>query len=116
MKSQFNQLIEKLRSDNPETYENSYGELQNYTATHFNELIELMKVETDPSMRSKFIELIGDSNKKESIQVLAEELKSKHRIVRSWAWNYLNNHLEYEQAKKVAQVYKQENPNEDFYN
>ena len=110
---EFNECIEMLRSSDSMTYEDGYHWLQGYLNTYIDELIQLMLHEENPDMKSKFVELVGGSKNSKVIPFLEAELKSPHGEVRSWAYSSLS-YFENPEAEKIAEKFKNENPNEDF--
>jgi hypothetical protein len=109
----FDECIEMIRSSDPLTYEDGYHWLQGYLIDYIDELIQLMLRETDPNMRSKFVELVGNSKNPRVIPVLEAELKSPHSEVRSWAYSSLS-YFENSAATRFAENFRREHPNEDF--
>ncbi len=112
-KPEFNECIEMLRSTDPMTYEDGYHWLQGYLDKYIDELIQLVLNEENPDMRAKFVELVGNSKIPKVIPLLEAELKNTHREVRSWAYNSLC-YFENSQAEKLAEKFKEENPDEEF--
>ena len=112
-KPEFNECIEMLRSANPMTYEDGYHWLQGYLDKYIDELIQLMLNEEKSEMRGKFVELVGNSKNPKVIPFLEAELRNPHREVRSWAYSSLR-YFENPQAEKLAEKFKEENPNEEF--
>ena len=96
------------------TYEEGYSWLLGNVDEHFAKLVSLMRAEEDPGMRGKFVEILGDSTKKEVIAILESELASPHRDVRFWAHSQLE-YSDYSEANEIAKKYKEENPSEDWY-
>ena len=109
----FEKCIKMLLSNDPLEYEDGYHWLQGYLDEYIDELVDLMLKQSDPDRRSKFVELLGDSRNPKVIPVLANELKSPYREVRSWAYSSLF-YFENAEAFKIAEKFKFENPNEDF--
>jgi hypothetical protein len=105
---EFDECIEMLRSSDSLTYEDGYHWLQGYLDKYIDELVQLMFRETDPSMRSKFVELVGNSKNPKVIPFLEAELKSHHSEVSSLLY------FENLEAMKIAECFRKENPNEDF--
>ena len=58
---EFHDCVEMLRSRDAMTYEDGYHWLQGYLLDHIDDLLELMATATDPTDRSRFVELVGDS-------------------------------------------------------
>lgn len=95
------------------TYEDGYGWLQGYLDSHFEHLVTLMQKESDFDMRARFVELLGDSKRKEAIPILEQELESPSREVRSWAYSSLL-YFEDSVAVDIAESFKNGNSKEDF--
>ena len=112
-KPEFNKCIVMLRSDDSMTYEEVYHWLQGHIKEHLDELIRLMLAEDDPKMRSKFVELVGDSQDITVIPYIEKELQHYNREVRAWAYNSLMNFEEIS-AIAIAKKFKENNPEEDF--
>ena len=109
----FHQCITMLRSPDPMTYEDGYQWMQGYLSDYIDELISLMKSESVPDIRAKFVELIGDSQLQAAIPVLEEELKSPHSEVRQWAYSslqYFEDHI----ANQIAERFRLTHPHEEF--
>jgi hypothetical protein len=111
-KPEFDECIEMLRSSDPMTYEDGYQWLQGYLDDYIDELVQLMLGETDPEMRAKFVELVGDSKNPKVIRFIEAELKSPHREVRGWAYSSLV-YFENLEAERLAEKFKKEHPDED---
>ena len=112
-KPEFNKCIVMLRSDDSMTYEEVYHWLQGHIKEHLDELIRLMLAEDDPKMRSKFVELVGDSQDITVIPYIEKELQHHNREVRAWAYNSLM-YFEEISAIAIAKKFKENNPEEDF--
>jgi len=112
---QFDQSIQMLRSADPMTYEDGYHSLQGENLIRYApQIVGLLQSEVDPDMRAKFVELIGDADLPEHIQLLVQELSHPHREVRFWAYNQLSL-SRHGSAKREAQEYQRSHPEEDFY-
>ena len=111
--AEFNEIIALLRSDDPMTYEEGFHSLKGRVDEALDKLIELEQMETDEKMRSRLVELIGESTEPSAIELLKSELDSPYYEVRMWAYSALC-YSDSEEAKKLAQHYKVENPDEDF--
>ncbi|WP_221031930.1 HEAT repeat domain-containing protein [Actomonas aquatica] len=109
----FEECVGMLRSKDPMTYEDGYQWLQGFLSTHFKDIVVLMQKEQDEDIRSKFVELVGDSKRSEAIPILEAELKSDLMAVRSWAYSSLL-YFEDPVAEKIAEEFRAQNPNEDF--
>lgn len=109
----FDKCVEMIRSSDPSTYEDGYQWLQGCLNDYIDELAQLMLRETDPNMRSKFVELVGNSKNPRVIPLLEAELKSPHSEVRGWAYSSLC-YFENSEAKRIAENFRIEHPNEDF--
>ena len=97
------------------TYEDGFQWLQGPNLHQYiHQIAELMQLEHDPEMRSKFVELVGYADLFEYIPVLVEQLSHDSRDVRFWAYNQLSL-SEHEIAKAHAARYMQNHPEEDFY-
>lgn len=112
-KNEFNECIEMLRSNDPIIYEDGYHWLQGNLHKHIEELIQLMLNEKNPDMKSKFVELLGNSKNPIVIPYLEVELKNPHVDVRSWAYSSLR-YFENPEAEKLADIFKDKNPDETF--
>lgn len=112
-RAEFNQCLQMLCSDDKCTYEDGYDWMLDYLEQNLDKLINLMRREKNPEMRSRFIELIGESKNPKVITCLKEELLHEDCEVRSWAYATLL-YLEDPQAHKIARQYKDQNPNEKF--
>lgn len=109
----FDACIEMLRSPDSLTYEEGYHWLKGRLDDHLDELVESMLGETDPGMRSRLVELAGESGNPKLIPLLESELRSPYAEVRSFAYSsllYFGN----PEATKIAQVFSEQNPDEDF--
>jgi HEAT repeat protein len=95
------------------TYEEGYAWLQNYLDDHLDEIVDLMENEADPEMRSRLVEIVGDSKNPRIIPKLQEELKNPNRKVRMWAYNSLA-YLGDSTASAIAAEFEKDNPDEDF--
>jgi len=72
-----------------------------------------MLAEKDPRMRSKFVEVVGDSQIKKVIPYLLKELEHEHYEVRAWAYNSLI-YFEDTEAEELAKKHAENNPSEPF--
>ncbi|WMS88812.1 HEAT repeat domain-containing protein [Pleionea litopenaei] len=111
---EFAEVVELLKSKDAMTYEDGYFSLLGNVDRYLAELVALMQAEAEPSMRGKYIELLGDCSTKEVIPILEAELSSSHREVRFWAYSQLA-HNDHPEAKEISRKYKEDNPNEDWY-
>jgi len=102
-----------LRSSDPMTYEDGYHWLQGYLDDYLGDLIKLMQKETDPVMRSKFVELVGNSKDQQVIPLLEAELGSSSSEVRGWAYSSLL-YFENPDATKIAENFRKKNPDEEY--
>lgn len=109
----FEECIKMLYSSDSMTYEDGYQWLQGYLGSRFDDIVAMMQGEENADMRSKLVELVGDSKVPEAIPHLEHELTSKHREVRSWAYSSLL-HFGSETAAQIARVFKDQHPDEDF--
>ena len=110
---EFSESIEMLRSRDPMVYEDGFHWLIGHCDAYIDELIELMVAEAKPSIRGKFVEVIGHSRNEKVIPFLEEELKHENSEVRSWAYSALC-YFENITAEKIALEFKKNNPNEEF--
>lgn len=111
---EFQEAIEMFRSKDSMTYEEGYHWLLGDVDNHFEKLVSLMQSESEPGMRGKLIELLGESTNKNVVPILAAELTSPIRDVRFWAHSQLEN-SGFTEANEIAKKYKEQNPNEDWY-
>ena len=109
----FKECVEMIRSKDSMTYEDGYHWLQGHLDNHLDDLILLMQRENDPSMRGRFLELIGDSKNPTVIPVLEVELRNESSEVRSWAYSSLC-YFENPVAESLAMKFRAENPDEEF--
>ena len=112
-RAEFIECVAMLRSTDAMTYEEGYHWLQGYLVEYIDDLIALMLNEKEPRMRSKFVEVVGDSQLKKVIPYMVTELEHEHREVRSWAYNSLV-YFEDAEAEAIAKEYARCQPNEDF--
>ena len=111
---QFHEAVQMLRSDDPMTYEEGYHWLQGENLEHYvHRIVELLQAETDPRMRGRFVELVGDADMIEYIPVLAQELSHASREVRHWAYNGLSL-SEHTAGRDRAERFRATHPDEDF--
>ena len=110
---EFNQCIDMIRSQDSMTYEEGYHWLQGYIKVYLNDLLSLLKVESDPIIRSKLVELIGDSEDPAIIPILTEELNSEYYEVRLWAYNSLSS-FEDSLVVNILSEFRIKKPNEEF--
>ena len=109
----FDECIEMLKSPDSSTYEEAYHWLKGYLDDRVDDLVESMLEEADPDMRSRLVELVGDSGNPKVIPYLESELQSPYAVVRSFAYSsllYFGN----PEAARIAQVFSEDNPDEDF--
>jgi hypothetical protein len=109
----FSDCIAMLRSRDPLTYEDGYHWLQSRLGEHLDDLIALTLQETDPAMRGKFVELLGDSKDPRALPHLQRELTHPERGVRMWAYQGLL-YFESDEAARLAEAFARDNPHEDF--
>ncbi len=112
-KTEFNECIKMLRSNDQMIYEDGYHWLQGDLDKYIEELIQLMLNEENPDMKSKFVELLGNSQNPIVIPYLEAELKNPHEDVRSWAYSSLR-YFENSEAENLADKFKEKNPDETF--
>ena len=112
---QFDEAIRMLRSPDSMTYEDGYQWLQGDNLSRYlQQIVELLRAETDPEMRGRFVELVGDADLPENIPLLVQEMSHESRNVRCWAYNELSL-SEHESARLYAEQYRKTHPTEDFY-
>ena len=111
--SDFIKYIEWLRSDDSPIYEDGFNSITGHVDDVLPELIELALNETDAIMRSKFVELIGESTVPIAIEFLIQELASEHIEIRSWAYSSLAN-SEDKSANAIAEKFAAEHPDEEY--
>lgn len=107
------ECIEMFGSPDALTYEEGCHWLKGRLHDRVDELLELMLGEADPGMRSRLVELVGESAKPKVIPFLESELKSPHGGVRSFAYSsalYFGS----PEAARIAQRFGEENPGDDF--
>ena len=110
---EFEECIDMLSNSDPLIYEDGYHWLQAYLDDYVDEIVQLMLGETDPNLRSRFVELVGNSKNPQVLPVLEAELTSPHSEVRSWAYSSLL-YFENPEAIRIAENFREENPNEEF--
>lgn len=112
---QFDEAIRMLRSADSMVYEEGYLWLQgDNLSAYLPQIAKLLESETDPNMRGKFVELVGDADDPEYFPLLIRELSHESREVRLWAYNQLAS-SEHGSANAQAAHYKSTHPDEDFY-
>lgn len=96
------------------TFENGYNVLRFHCLEDYlDDLIELMLKETDPKIRGRFVELVGDSKNPKAIPYLEKELRHPDGEVRSWAYGRLQ-FFEHPDAERIAAEFRRSNPHEEF--
>jgi len=113
MKPPFDKCIEMLRSDVGMVYEDGYQGLQGYLESHLDQLINLTNSENEPIMRSRLVELLGDSLNPVVIPHLKTQLNDVHEEVRMWAYLSLDG-FETPEAKLLTEEFRKSHPNEDY--
>jgi len=111
---EFKEAIKMIKSSDSMTYEDGYQWLIGFADQYFNRLVELMQEESSPDIRSKLVEVLGHCVDEKVIAVLETELSSEHRDVRFWAHSQLT-YFDSSKANEIAEKYKMENPDEDWY-
>lgn len=111
--SGFEKYIQQLRSEDSLTYEEGYHSIKGHVDEVLSDLLALARAEPEEEMRSRLVELIGESVEPEAIAFLKEELASPFYEVRLWAYNSLC-HSESPEANVLAADYKDKNPDEEF--
>ena len=113
--SEFAKFIKLLRSSDTLTYEDGYMCLTGRVDEVLSQLISLARAEPEEQMRSRLVELIGESVEPEAIAFLKEELASPFYEVRLWAYSSLC-YSESSEANALAADFKDKNPDEEFLN
>lgn len=111
--SEFEKFVQQLRSDDSLTYEEGYHSIKGHVGEVLAQLISLAQAETEEQMRSRLVELIGESVEPEAIAFLSDELASPFYEVRLWAYSslcYSESHI----ANEIAADFKDKNPDEEF--
>lgn len=111
--SEFEKFVQQLRSDDSLTYEEGYHSIKGRVDEVLAQLISLAQAELEEQMRSRLVELIGESIEPEAIAFLKEELASPFYEVRSWAYSSLR-YSESSLANAIAADFKDKNPDETF--
>jgi HEAT repeat protein len=107
----FEECIEMIRSDDPETYEQGFWSLLERVPRHTDVLIQLMQTEQKAFTRATFVELLGATKSRKVVPVLAAELEHSEREVRDWAVLGLEE-LGFPEAQELAANYKTTHPEE----
>jgi hypothetical protein len=110
-KFNFEAAIEMLRSLNGQLYEDGYQWLIGYVDQNLDELIKLLRHEQDPTMRGRFVEIVGHSKNSKVLSLLQEELKSPHMEVRKWAYSSLQM---FPDTTKLLRQFALDHPDEDY--
>jgi hypothetical protein len=112
---EFANAIEKLRSCDSGIYEDGYQWLQGDDLRQYlPEIARLLKLESDPIIRGRFVELVANADAADYIPLLVRELSHDSTEVRYWAYRGLSL-SEHEEAKSHAARHRETHPNEDFY-
>ncbi|WP_339735973.1 HEAT repeat domain-containing protein [uncultured Gimesia sp.] len=111
--SEFKKFVQQLRSGDSLTYEEGYHSIKGRVGEVITELLALAQAETEEQMRSRLVELIGESIEPEAIEFLKHELDSPFYEVRSWAYSSLC-YSESQTANEIAANFKDKNPDEAF--
>ena len=110
----FAEAVQMLRSNDPMTYEDGYQWLQGDNLKQYvHRIANLLDAETDPRMRGRFVELIGNADMPEYIPLLAKELSHPSYEVRLWAYNGLSL-SEHAAGLEQAEWFRAAHPGEGF--
>ncbi|HWH72532.1 MAG TPA: HEAT repeat domain-containing protein, partial [Candidatus Sulfotelmatobacter sp.] len=102
--------IDCLRSSDSLLYDEGYHMLQGeFLKLHLDTVIALCKKESNPVIRGRLIELLGDSGEPRVIPIIAEELVSKEDEVRRWALRALDC-LATPDAQAIAALHRSSHP------
>jgi hypothetical protein len=84
------------------TFEEGFHWLIGHVDSFLPQLTELMRAESEPSMRGKLVEVLGHGSNECIIPVLKSELNSPHSEVRCWAYSQLS-YFEHPKATEIAE-------------
>ena len=112
-RGEFEEFIEKLRSDDSETYEEGYHSITTRVDEALDWLIDLEEKETSGQMKSRLVELIGESTQPQAVNLLKKRLKFPLKEVRMFAYSSLC-YAESSECNKLAKEFRRNNPNEEF--
>jgi len=107
----FNHDVERVLSNDPETFEEGFWSLIETAPAHVHELVMLMQAQSDAFQRAKFVELLGATRSRDVIPVLAAELRHPEHQVRQWALLSLDA-LGFPEAREIAAAYRAEHRDE----
>ena len=110
---EFNKNILLLKSVNSEEYETGFHSLTTKVDEVLDWLIELEAKETNDEVKSRFIELIGESSNPKAIDIIISALSNSHNKVRMWAYSSLK-YSEISECNELAEKFEKNNPNEPF--
>jgi hypothetical protein len=106
----FHYAIECLRSPDSLLYDEGYHTLQGeFLRQHLDAVIELWRSETDPVMRGRLMELLGDSAEPRVVPLLESELASDEAEVRRWALHALDR-VATPEAQALASSHRTKHP------
>ena len=111
---EFKEAIEMLRSKDSMTFEDGFHWLIGHADEYLEQLASLIQNEPIPDLRGKLIEVLGHCSNEKAISILAAELSNEDRDIRFWAHSQLE-YFDNPKAEEIANKYKIENPNEDWY-
>lgn len=111
---EFQQCLRMIRSEDPMTFEEGYQWIQGSISAYLEPLIAQLEDAEGWYLRSKFIELLGDANDERAIPALEGELSHPDSQVRGQAWSALM-YSALPEANQLAERYRAEHPEEDFY-
>ena len=102
----FLQCIEWLRSDDALTFENGYHALVPRSREFRDDFVRLLHAESNPRMRARFVELLGDTEDPSVADILRAELQTGNPQVIPWALTA----LERVGSRHIADDYRRIHP------
>jgi hypothetical protein len=106
----FHHAIECLRSPDSLLYDEGYHTLQGeFLRRHLDAVIEVWRKETDPVVRGRLTELLGDSGEPRVLPLLESDLASEDDELRRWALHALDC-LATPEAQALAGLHRNKHP------
>ena len=102
----FQECIEWLRSEDALTFEDGYHALLPQVRQYRDALVRLLQAEPQPSMRTRFVELLGETEDPSLVDVLRAELEAEEPEVVPWVLTA----LERIGHQRIADEYRRTHP------
>ncbi len=103
----FQECLKLIKSKNPMEFEDGFHLLLPHVREFGEAIVELIKIETDPKIQSRLVELLGECEDEKYKSIFESLLTSKDHDVVAWSLTSLEK---LSSGKKTAREFRASNP------